>query len=64
MVQAEMVTVTISCPTTWHARVKWMEDNCPEMKDGTNWGMWQIGQDDIYLTVNSLNATMYYLIWG
>ena len=58
-----MTRVTISCPITWWERCKWIETNCKNYVDKTEWGMWQIGQDDIYYEVEEKDAIWYYLKW-
>lgn len=61
---AELVTVTITCPTTWWERCDWIEKNCKNPQDTTSWAAWQIGQDDIRFIVSKRDAIMYYLHWG
>jgi hypothetical protein len=65
MVSVEVVVtrVTISCPITWYERCTWIEKNCKNWVDKTNWGMWQISQDDIHFEVEDKDATWYYLMW-
>ena len=56
-----MVVVTINDPINWHKQVVWLIEQCPHCKDLTNWGMWQIGQDDIYVSVDKEVAVMFKL---
>lgn len=58
-----MTKITISCPITWWERCKWIETNCKNYKDTTNWGMWQISQDDIYYLLEDKDAIMFALKW-
>ena len=58
-----MTRVTISCPITWYERCSWIEANCKNYKDITNWGMWQISQDDIYFLLEDKDAVWFTLIW-
>lgn len=59
-----MTKVTISCPTTWYHRCDWIEANCKNYKDLTNWSMWQIGQDDIYFLLEDKDALWFTLVWS
>jgi hypothetical protein len=59
-----MTRITISCPITWFERCSWIEKNCKNWVDRTNWGMWQISQDDIHFEVEDRDATWYHLIWS
>jgi hypothetical protein len=65
MVHVEVVVtrVTITCPITWHERCTWIEKNCKNYVDKTNWSLWQIGQDDIYFDVEDKDAVWYNLMW-
>lgn len=58
-----MTRVTIKCPITWHERCTWIETNCKNYKDETNWSLWQIGQDDIYYWLQDKDAMMFALRW-
>ena len=59
-----MTKVTITCPITWWERCKWIETNCNNHKDMTNWAMWQIGQDDIFYLLEDKDAMMFILRWA
>lgn len=58
------IQITITCPITWHARCTWLTDHCPGRVDNTNWGMWQVGLDNVYFAVDDDVALLYYLVWG
>jgi hypothetical protein len=58
-----MTRITISCPITWYERCEWIAKNCENYVDKTEWGMWQIGQDDIYYELEEKDAVWYYLKW-
>ncbi len=55
--------VTISDPVNWRKQTLWLEAQCPHCKDLTNWGMWQIGQDIIYISVDKDVAIMFRLMF-
>ena len=59
-----MTKITISCPITWWEQCKWIEQNCKNYVDRTNWGMWQISQDDIYFEVEDKDAVWFTLMWS
>jgi hypothetical protein len=58
-----MTTITISDPITWWERCKWLQAHDKNYVDATCWAAWQIGMDDIYISVDSEVATLYYLTW-
>lgn len=59
-----MTRITISCPITWYHRCDWIEKNCENYTDLTNWSMWQIGQDDIYFLLEDKDAVWFTLVWS
>jgi hypothetical protein len=59
-----MKLVKITCPKTWFEKVNWIYDNCDHYIDSTNWGMWQIGQEDIYLLLEDYDAAFFRLKFG
>jgi hypothetical protein len=59
-----MIRVTITCPITWHERCTWIEKNCKNYVDRTNWSMWQISQDDIYFDLEDNDAVLFLLRWA
>ena len=58
-----MTKIIINCPVTWYERYKWLQGADRNYVDSTYWAAWQIGVDDIYITVEDEVATLYYLIW-
>lgn len=58
-----MTKVTITCPITWWERCKWLHEHDPAYVDMTNWGLVQIGQANVYISVEDEVATLYYLTW-
>ena len=58
-----MTKITITCPITWYKQCDWIEANCKNYKDITNWSMWQIGQDDIYFLLEDKDAVWFKLMW-
>lgn len=58
-----MITVTITCRTTWQVRADWIREHCPGYLERTNWPMWSLGLDDIYFEVDEKDAAWYYLVW-
>ena len=59
-----MVVVTISSPIDWYKQMDWLQDQCPDCEDLTNWSMWQIGLDNIYILVDIEVAVMFKLRFG
>lgn len=59
-----MIKVTITCPITWYKQCDWIEKHCKNYEDKTNWGMWQIGQDDIYFLLEDNEAIWFTLMWS
>ena len=59
-----MTRITISCPITWWERCKWLQERDKNYIDTTAWAAWQIGCDDIYISVEDEVATLYYLTWS
>jgi hypothetical protein len=55
--------VRITDPINWYQRFDWLQQNSTVFGDYTNWGAWQVGLDDIYVQVDDVSATMYYLGW-
>jgi hypothetical protein len=63
-VKMEWTRIVITDPIKWWERCRWLETNCSQYYDDTDWGMWQIGQGDIIIYVPEKEAVMYYLIWS
>ena len=59
-----MTKVKITCPITWWERCKWLQEHDTKYVDTTHWAAWQIGIDDIYISVDDEVATLYYLVWN
>ena len=59
-----MTRVRISCPTTWWKQCNWIEKNCKNYVDKTEWAAWQIGYDDIYYEVEDRDAVWFNLKWS
>ena len=57
------IIIIINCPITWWERCKWLQGADINYADSTYWAAWQIGVDDIYITVEDEVATLYHLIW-
>jgi hypothetical protein len=55
--------VRITDPINWYQRFDWLQQNSTVFGDYTNWSAWQVGLDDIYVQVDDVSATMYYLGW-
>jgi hypothetical protein len=58
-----MTTITINDPITWWERRNWLYARDQQCVDTTNWQAWQVGIDDIFISVDSEVATLYYLTW-
>ena len=58
-----MTTIKITCPITWFEQCKWIYKNCKNYQDNTNWGMWNIGLDDVYFELEDYDAIRFILIW-
>lgn len=59
-----MTRVTISDPIRWYEQCDWIEKNCKNYKDKTEWSAWQIGYDDIYFELEDSDAVWFTLIWS
>ena len=59
----EFATIRITDPIAWWQRIKWIQLNCSEYQDQTNWAAWQIGLEDIVILVPKRDAVEYYLRW-
>lgn len=59
-----MTKITINCPITWYEQCDWIKHNCKNYTDMTNWGMWQISQDDIYFLLEDADAIWFALRWA
>ena len=53
----------INCPITWWERCNWLQTRDENYVDTTYWAAWQIGLDDIFISVEDEVATLYYLTW-
>ena len=51
-----MTSVTITCRVTWHEQCSWIQANCKDYIDLTNWSLWQLGLDDIVFLVEDKDA--------
>jgi len=58
-----MTSVTITCRITWHEQCSWIQTNCKNYIDLTNWSLWQLGLDDIVFLVEDKDATWFRLMW-
>lgn len=58
-----MTSVTITCRITWHEQCEWVKNNCKNYTDLTNWGLWQLGLDDIIFLMEDKDAVWFNLVW-
>lgn len=56
--------IVINDPVRWFERLKWIFDHCKDYQDLTHWPAWQIGIEDIRISVQPADAVLYYLTWN
>lgn len=59
-----MIKIKITSPTKWHEQCMWIESNCKNWIDETEWAAWQVGISDIYFWLEEEDAILFRLVWG
>lgn len=60
----DLTQILILDRTDWAERCNWIEQNCDEWHDYTNWDLWGLGLSDIEYYVPEKCAIIYYLTWA
>ncbi len=60
----EWTRICITDRIRWWERCSWIQAQCNDYQDHTDWSLWQLGLSDIEFYVSERDAVRYYLTWA